>query len=47
MGKKIKKNIRTIEKHSNKRDTFLSNANILNNLKDVSTTTNNEKKVWN
>lgn len=46
MGKKKKEIIRIIRKDSNKGDyTFVSNDNILNNIKDneSATTTNNEK----
>ena len=48
MGKK-KKEIKIIRKDSNKEDyTFVSDDNILNNLKDnESTITNNEKKSEN
>ena len=47
MGKKKKETIRIIRKDSNKEDyTFVSNDNILNNLKDneFTTITNNDKK---
>ncbi len=47
MGKKKKETIRIIRKDSNKEDyTFVSNDNILNNIKDnESTTTNSEKSL--
>ena len=48
MGKKKKETIRIIRKDSNKEDyTFVSNDNILNNLKnnnEFTTITNNDKK---
>ena len=47
MGKKKKETIRIIRKDSNKEDyTFVSNDNILNNLKDneFTTITNDDKK---
>ena len=50
MGKKKKETIRIIRKDSNKEDyTFVSNNNILNNIKDNESTTtiNNEKKFGN
>jgi hypothetical protein len=49
MGKKKKESIRIIRKDSNKDYTFVSNNNILNNIKDngSTTTTNNEKKFGN
>jgi hypothetical protein len=48
MGKKKKETIRIIRKDSNKEDyTFVSNDNILNNLKDnESTTITNEDKMY-
>jgi hypothetical protein len=48
MGKKKKETIRIIRKDSNKEDyTFVSDDNILNNLKDneFTTITNNDKKL--
>jgi hypothetical protein len=49
LGKKKKETIRIIRKDSNKEDyTFVSNNNILNNIKDIgSTATKDEKKFGN
>ena len=51
MGKKKKETIRIIREDTNKKDyTFVSNDNILNNIRDdesAATTTNNEKKFGN
>lgn len=48
MGKKKKEPIKIIRNDSNKEDyTFVSNDNILNNLKDNEfTTITNDDKVW-